>query len=1466
MEEVKSIIADIKKQYTNFSIRHKNQCPCHLQKLAALELVYRKPVQVSSDKEQCHKRDEVSIVENQEICLTYSDLFMKQHKSKPQKLGRDIILVEGEAGMGKSVLCTLIVDDWASGRQFQEFSIILLLPLYQHSVTSVHSLFELVSELYKVNEDTCCALAKFLETGKSNILIIADGWDQLPESQKCKHSFLHELLFGNLFSNSSVTTLITSRPTASLSTPQSTEINEVRLAIYQHVTIKGFSRMTVQSCIESEFSSKAGMIKCLSEQLENNTLVEKLCSVPLNLALICSWHQTCSEPLPNTMSELYTRLIWSPLRISNSAYVAIKSHCDLSEELQQSWWFLCELAFTNTEKIEATKYMSANVSHFGLLESISEGQNEVFFRFLHPTIQEYLAAQHLARQPLTTQQLEQCAKMPHLGTLFWRFFLGTYVSNASCVEINIISHAIQILSKLSHLSSNDLCHCSFEAKSEIVDHEVIKALSTMDSLGSVLMQFGPPENAHDSMAIICVIESIKQQCYVDINLHNCNLTSEQVHKLGSIFGSKSDYVRIKGLDLSHNGLIDSDTVFFFHEAITALSHVEKLFLSNCGIRAKSISAMLGALNKTLVHLDLSLNPLSMAFLQALQCHIETGILVKLEILLLKGSLPSNSLSFVVSFTEVLVCKCPCLRHLDLSDNYLGKPGNPNLMRVISQLTCLRRNFYLRLKDEYMSDVDNNFASAMEDSIGKGGTIKHTIAHGIIVGPGRSGKDSLMRRLLGENLSSKSFSTGVLERVVKVEVQKVSTVAAAVSNLKWQRLEYDEEALELLMTTAKHIPISNAMPKPQHIEHIAPGHIVQKHSSNMATSGLSLPSSSDQNPETGCVSKVSKSADCENNGTLNRNAEICSNEHDRYRNVAVYSSSVAPVDLFKKALRKRHMDALREHLESSWSLYLTNTGGQTEFQELLPILVCGPTIFFITFPLHFDLESPYDIQYVHKDGRVRSYKSSTTLIVEILQTLATISALDYTTTQCNPSKVPKIFFVGTHKDKLPEATVEKNIEIIDNQLQMHIKGTVLYDESIIQFNEYEKRMIFTVNNLSTTDDDFQKIRSAVQKTIETKKHSEQFEVTCRSTWLIFSLILRAKHKSNDRFLTLDECFNIAKECGILDPEELTQALTFIHSHLGLVRYYNVEDLNKLVIIDPQILFDKVTDLINTVLSGEHSEVKERDEFQRGIVPVKVVERICNKCNSYTHCQLSFKWLTKLFNYLKIAALFADHGIKKYFFPSAICQAPEPNPNQAHPSRSPLAPSLLIGFASGFCPRGIPGALIKYLMTDESNSQMYKWEIQKSKIFRNQVSFKIEAYGSITLKSFPTHLEVYLNFEEDLLPKESRVTCKEAYTQIKEGMKVITNQYIKCERAYFFGFDCTLNHEYKVNPHPAKIKWQKQDPSRSKLICTLVEDLEGRNMPKGYDMWNIKGLKKGILTLFLCHNMICLFMTIVYVFSC
>ena len=414
------------------------------------------------------------------------------------------------------------------------------------------------------------------------------------------------------------------------------------------------------------------------------------------------------------------------------------------------------------------------------------------------------------------------------------------------------------------------------------------------------------------------------------------------------------------------------------------------------------------------------------------------------------------------------------------------------------------------------------------------------------------------------------------------------------------------------------------------------------------------------------------------------------------------------------------------------------------------------------------------------------------------------------------------------DKLLVTTAdsEETIKGIDQLLQKFVRQTSLFHQGSIQFAQSTERLIFTVNNLSTDEDKFKKIRSAVQQTVETKSY-ENFTVKCPSSWLVFSLILRAKHKSS-QVLSFEECFSIGQECGISDREELSQALSFIHSRLGLVRYFNVERLKELVVIDTQILFDRITDLLVNTFTSSHAETNEIEDFyQRGILPIAVVERINNLKNRNSDIQLPFWWLTKLLNYLKVATLFKDQNGEKYFFPSAICHAPE-----AHSNRSSLLnmpPPILIGFESGFCPRGVPGALIMILINNEMKSKL-SWELRPSKIFRNQVSFSIEAYGDITLKFFPTHLEIFIDPDCNMTEEESNTTCIEAYEQIKESMKIITRQLSKC--SYYWGFYCTLD-ECQAHPHPAKIEWHVHGSSPSKLKCKFAD--RRSRLPSGYNCY-------------------------------
>ena len=1426
------VLTQIRRKYSTICNAYNSQCPCQLKNVASLELVEQR--QYSSNR----FRDE----RGKWVRLPYSTLFKGDHDTRN---GSKRILVVGEAGIGKTILCASIAEDWANGKLFRDFRMVLLLPLNQRGVSTAQNLLELFKNLYEFDSNACSDVEMYLMANRAdNILIIADGWDELCESESREESFLYRLLFGDLLSCSSLTVVVTSR--LSTSVPQH--------FISRFIKVKGFSEATTKAYIQLEFSSDLEKLSYITGQLDTNPLVDSMCSVPLNLAMICNLCRSCDDPLPSTMPGLYDKLAWSLAQLKiNSAKkygstLKLSNHHDLPDKLQQSWLLLCQLAFKTIEnshatfsQMEAARYLTSELETFGLLKPVCRGIDEVMFSFLQPAFECYLAVLHFIKQPLSAQ-LVALEKVAPLSPIFWRF----YLSMSRDENCDVISEAaIQMFLKLHH-SCNDVYLLSFESKNEIIDREVVKSLHTSES--PIMLH---SHNAYDCVAMIHVLEKIEQQCIVEINFQNCKLKAMQISKLASALGNHSEMIQVKGLDLSDNSLNNLIVVDFFSRAVPSLRSLEKLFLRSCEIGAESLSAIVNALAKSscqcLTQLDLSFNSLPVDCLQYFQCHIDGGNLQKMEILILKGSLAKDvTMSFLKSFATTLSSKCQCLRRLDLSANELGACDNPNLSAIVSQLTAsLGNSFDLLLDDDYMSEVDNTFLAIMEESIRNKGTIDHTIAHGVIVGPGRAGKDSLLRRLMGEGSpdpNTISPSTGVLENVVKVEVKKLCTVATAVCNLIWHRLEYDEEALELMMTTAKNYSHSGSIMKP-----ISVKYIVQGKSSRQDA----IPS------DTANKSKIAMIKATKPNESETTDSVSVDENEEMSECAFVYSSDMAPVEIFKKAVKLRHMDALRMHLESSWSLYLTNTGGQIEFQEHLPLLVCGPSIFFVVFPLHHDLDKPYEVQYQYPDGSVKKYSSTPTLIQELLQTLATIYALDYASIQIGDTEVnlkPKVFFIGTHKDCLlgTESDREKKIKQIDKKLQTYVRQTSLFHQGSIQFAQSLKQMIFTVDNLSKDDDDFQKIRSAVQQTVEKKCYTE-FTVQCPSSWLIFSLILRAKHRSN-RVLRLEDCFKIAQECGISSHEELTTALSFIHSRLGLVRYFNVKELDSLVVIDPQVLFDKITDLIVETFIDVNAEENEIEEFrQKGIISVAVMKKISEKSNKDVH--LPFTWLTKLLNHLRVAAFFKDHHGEKYFFPSVLCHVHE---NQDSSSYSlptePQAnqpPPFLIAFETGFCPRGIAGALMKCLMTNEMKSSR-SWELLPHKIFRNQVSFHIEACGDITIKVLPTHLEIAVDSDVDITETESQ-TCKEVYIQIAKSMKIVTCLYKKCE--YFWTFYCTLA-KCKTHPHPAVIEWNCNIPV--KLRCKLLNESGG--LPKGYELWNIQRKGMFIVSIFLSR------LTITYIVYC
>ena len=347
---------------------------------------------------------------------------------------------------------------------------------------------------------------------------------------------------------------------------------------------------------------------------------------------------------------------------------------------------------------------------------------------------------------------------------------------------------------------------------------------------------------------------------------------------------------------------------------------------------------------------------------------------------------------------------------------------------------------------------------------KKGKLNQTIISCVFVGPSGNGKTSLMRRLIGKPPLPSLPNTGVAEKVIQVDIRRSSSTAAKVvqNSSVWTELTLDDEAVSLLSN------ISESRDQTLESQSITPSQ-----SSSSAIANTSATTADNANTTTVAEATIAP------------------------------SSFKPPLEMYKDILRTKDWSVARDCLEGTCIAYLTDTGSQLEFQELLPALVSGPSVFFLVFRLDQDLNERFTIVYRHPSkGCSVQYKSSYTVLEFLLHTLASIASMgNYTYEGVQKKQVPlkpKVFFIGTHKDKVSKEKIEE----IDRDLLQKIEGTDYYRSGIIQRGSKEM-LIIPVNNLSPDDSDAQLVRSAVDRI----KDQGTFDVSVPPQWLIFSQVIR-----------------------------------------------------------------------------------------------------------------------------------------------------------------------------------------------------------------------------------------------------------------------------------------------------------------------------------------------------------------------
>ena len=704
---------------------------------------------------------------------------------------------------------------------------------------------------------------------------------------------------------------------------------------------------------------------------------------------------------------------------------------------------------------------------------------------------------------------------------------------------------------------------------------------------------------------------------------------------------------------------------------------------------------------------------------------------------------------------------------------------------------------------------------VETAIANNETVNRKHAHSVFIGPTGSGKSSLLDRMLDRRRKSYT-STDVLEKVIIVDVDienppTFHPVTVELDSNTWVEVGFDKSVMEQMEAALQ----SQNPPKEGSERDFKP------------------PSESIISPAqelTSTTSVVSELASKSSSSIAESASMALANKADFSVAANLAATPLATRWSEDPEIRKFLTSALKKRgglkkLTKSYSLYLRDAGGQVEFQEMTSLLLFGPSIFFFVFRADLDFQSTFTVEYRKSDREfLNCYTSSITIEEALLQSLASVYAMD------TPDKVgikthkPRVFIVATHKDKLGPSACEKIAEL-NEHLDSVLENSRF--QNLVEYADWGRRhVMFAVDNTSESDDDFKVIRSRVHGLI---CDNEEFSIEYPVSYLLFCLHLQNDQRS---VLTLDECRVIAAKYGIVGDQVL-HLLRFLHLRIGVIQFIEIEGMKPVIMKEPQILFRAVTDIIVRSFFSTRQHV--RDIANKGILTESVFRSIVPGNNKIPPEEF-LKILVHL-RFITPLSTGADQE-KRYFIPCVLNHVSESTEKEMETDISPL----YVTFKCDHCPRGLFGVLVSHLLrptADDVSSITFK--LIEDKIFKDQVSFEVHSPGvehdELSLKVSFSSLEIkfYPEIFEDYRDISIASACSEVRWRIDNAIhnslkdlhynkfEIKPMMCLRCDK-------CEELHEVKegrrYTTYCKKIRRNTSIPSqarcwykRGKRICTL-----------------------------------------------
>ena len=524
------------------------------------------------------------------------------------------IVANGAAGVGKSMFAQEIVHDWVNTTStMKQFQLVYLVPLRSKCFHNVSSVCDLLHP-----KPSTAIEREIMSSGGKGLLLILDGYDELPETLHEKNSVYSRLISGEDLPKARI--LLTSRPKA---VEHIDKLISPRCRQVLNVEILGFQAQNIESCVRSMLDDEAQQ-QAFLKYIDDNLVIKNMMYIPLHTAIVIELFKqklsasdgnsevtNCAMTLTELFRDLCRCLIYRdiacklPHDVPSFAQLELEN---LPETIQESFGTLSSHAFyTLSRQNLIFDKLPPHFDHMGFMRSITVQSHEPFakpyhsYSFHHLTIQEFLAAFFLWHTQPPTSRLEMIQQLPEdHQSMVLRFLAGLSQFRTIGWSKAMESAGICFDSEGNQSCNSTLLNCLFEAQ----DTQACEGVFP----GGVTVNYSPMTSTQfDCFALgYCIANSGRmckwKLCAIggdDLGAVAAGLNSVQREPRGSIDLIKLSY---GGKDIHNLGL--------FPDCI--LRDIRELNLSNSGLSNEAcmwLSKFLPSL-PSLRQLDLGDNPFS----------------------------------------------------------------------------------------------------------------------------------------------------------------------------------------------------------------------------------------------------------------------------------------------------------------------------------------------------------------------------------------------------------------------------------------------------------------------------------------------------------------------------------------------------------------------------------------------------------------------------------------------------------------------------------------------------------------------------------------------------------------------------------------------------------------------------------------------------------------------------------------